>query len=90
MHKCGFQPALPSQLGKKRLHGMCGQFLSRLSELTRQATAAVPATRQGGTTRFAFNRNVKIIDNTQPRPRPVIFIIFLIFSAFSHEKTGTR
>ena len=35
MHKCGFQPALPSQLGKKRLHGMCGQFLSRLSELTR-------------------------------------------------------
>ena len=30
MHKCGFQPALPSQLGKKRLHGMCGQFLSRL------------------------------------------------------------
>ena len=45
MHKCGFQPALPSQLGKKRLHGMCGQFLSRLSELTRQATAAVPARR---------------------------------------------
>ena len=41
MHKCGFQPALPSQLGKK--HGMCGQFLSRLSELTRQATGAVPA-----------------------------------------------
>jgi hypothetical protein len=37
MHKCGFQPALPSQLGKKRLHGMCGQFLSRPSELTRQA-----------------------------------------------------
>ena len=36
MHKCGFQPALPSgQLGKKRLiiHVMCGQFLSRLSEL---------------------------------------------------------
>jgi hypothetical protein len=28
---------------------------------------------------------------TQPRPRPSIFIyIFLIFSAFSHEKTGTR
>jgi hypothetical protein len=27
----------------------------------------------------------------QPRPRPSIFIyIFLIFSAFSHEKTGTR
>jgi hypothetical protein len=26
----------------------------------------------------------------QPRPRPFIFIIFLIFSAFSHEKTGTR
>jgi hypothetical protein len=24
----------------------------------------------------------------QPRPRPFIFIIFLIFSAFSHEKTG--
>jgi hypothetical protein len=22
MHKCGFQPALPNQLGKKRLHGM--------------------------------------------------------------------
>ena len=51
MHKCGFQPALPSQLGKKRLHGMCGQFLSRQSG-------------QGGTTRFACNRNVKIIDNT--------------------------
>jgi hypothetical protein len=38
MHKCGFQPALPNQLGKMRLHGMCGQFLSLLSELTRQAT----------------------------------------------------
>ena len=61
MHKCGFQPALPSQLGKKRLHGMCGQFLSRLSELTRKLQ---PRSRQGGTTRFACNRNVKIIDNT--------------------------
>ena len=30
------------------------------------------------------------IVNYQPRPRPSIFIIFLIFSAFSHEKTGTR
>jgi hypothetical protein len=28
--------------------------------------------------------------SAQPRPRPSIFIIFLIFSAFSHEKTGTR
>ena len=28
---------------------------------------------------------------TQPRPRPSSFIyIFLIFSAFSHEMTGTR
>ena len=27
----------------------------------------------------------------QPRSRPSVFIfIFLIFSAFSHEKTGTR
>jgi hypothetical protein len=35
---------------------------------------------------------VDVIDSkTQPRPRPSIFIyIFLIFSAFSHEKTGTR
>ena len=24
------------------------------------------------------------------QPRPFIFIIFLIFSTFSHEKTGTR
>ena len=31
-----------------------------ISELTRQATAAG----QGGTTRFACNRNVKIIENT--------------------------
>ena len=28
MHKCGFQPALPSQLGKKRLHGMCAWAIS--------------------------------------------------------------
>jgi hypothetical protein len=26
----------------------------------------------------------------QPRPMPFMFIIFLIFSAFSHEKNGTR
>jgi hypothetical protein len=26
----------------------------------------------------------------QPRPRPFIFIIFLIFIAFLREKTGTR
>jgi hypothetical protein len=31
------------------------------------------------------------LPDSQPRPRPSIFIyIFLIFSAFSHEKTGTR
>ena len=34
---------------------------------------------------------VKEVTLLQPRPRPSIFIyIFLIFSAFSHEKTGTR
>jgi hypothetical protein len=33
----------------------------------------------------------QVVGLMQPRPRPSIFIyIFLIFSAFSHEKTGTR
>ena len=32
-----------------------------------------------------------LLRDSQPRPRPSIFIyIFLIFSAFLHEKTGTR
>jgi hypothetical protein len=35
-------------------------------------------------------RNWKISCHRIRPPRPFIFIIFLIFSAFSHEKTGTR
>jgi hypothetical protein len=34
---------------------------------------------------------IAVMATDQPRPRPSIFIyIFLIFSAFLHEKTGTR
>ena len=36
------------------------------------------------------NKQALANGKTQPRPRPSIFIIVLIFSAFSHEKTGTR
>jgi hypothetical protein len=64
MHKCGFQPALPSQIGKKRLHGMCGQFLFRPAKRVDSASYSRGPGKAGQLALHVIEMHVKIIDNT--------------------------
>jgi hypothetical protein len=76
-------PSFPSPLQLK-LYPPMSPFIPLPANLIKRL-----GTRQG-LTQFASTAMFNI-QTLQPRPRPSIFIyIFLIFSAFSHEKTGTR